>query len=406
MNDRPTRLSSLAGHPFRIKTSQELRQTPLSLLLVGTHAAWTEAIRQVAAQIGVTTLDTAGNTSDALTRLAMARRPYSHVLLDHAEAGDMFTDLLKLTIGDAGSGTELVLLDTEAGKIPGTIAIAHPTSQSIGEALSIRSLPVPSTVPMLSGTELAAVIAGPSIETRYQPIVSLDSRDAKAVEVLARLNHPTRGTLAAEQFVPQIEAAGLAMRLTEAVGVLALSEMSAPAQAGHKLRIGINFPLDVMLHTDALDCLDAQRRACGLGAERVTIELTESRPADDMPALRRAIDRIHNAGYDIALDDVVPTTPHLTALLELPVAMLKIDKSVVQQAGTDRQAHAFIDRLITLAKARDALIVAEGVEDLETWHLMRAMGVDRAQGYLIARPLPASALPIWLDAWRVVSEFC
>jgi EAL domain-containing protein (putative c-di-GMP-specific phosphodiesterase class I) len=404
MSDRLTRLSSVAGHPFHIGTFQGLRQVPLSLLLVGANAAWTEAVRRVATQIGVATLDTAGSTSDALTRLAVARRPYSHVLLNHADAGEMLADLLKLTTGDAGSGTELLLLGGDAQSPPRVIT--HPTSQSIGEALSFRSFPDVNAAPMLSGNELAAMVSGPLIETRYQPIVCIDSREARSVEVLARLNHPTRGTLAAEQFVPQIEAAGLAMPLTQAVALLALSEMGAPAQAGHTLEIGINFPLDVMLHTDALDCLDAQRRAGGLGTERVTIELTESRPADDIPALRRAIDRMNDAGYDIALDDIVPTMPHLTELLELPVTVLKIDKSVIQHAGTDRDARAFIERLIARGKARGTRIVAEGVEDIETWHLMRAMGVDRAQGYLIARPLPACALPIWLDAWRTASGFC
>ena len=87
-------------------------------------------------------------------------------------------------------------------------------------------------------------------------------------------------------------------------------------------------------------------------------------------------------------------------MMEMPFTAMKLDKAVVQQAGHDADTLNFLARTIETAKARGLTVIAEGVEDLSTWRAMRELGADQAQGFLVSRPLPFAAVPVWLQAWR------
>jgi EAL domain-containing protein (putative c-di-GMP-specific phosphodiesterase class I) len=163
--------------------------------------------------------------------------------------------------------------------------------------------------------------------------------------------------------------------------------------------MSVNFPLDVLLAPAALDRLEEQRRAAGLSAERIVVELTESRPVDDFPMLRRSLERLRGLGYGAAIDDVGPAVPRLAPLLELPFTSLKLDKDLVQQVRTSDEVRTFLADTIAEAKARGLTVVAEGVETDAIWEQMRGLGADEVQGFLAARPLPVAAVPIWWDAW-------
>src|SRR4051794_4339939 len=131
-------------------------------------------------------------------------------------------------------------------------------------------------------SELQTALTGTMIETRYQPIVRLADRKPVAVEVLARMNHPARGTLLPDLFVPQMEDAGLAPALTEIVTRRAFADMANPSLARHDLEIALNFPLDVLLVPQAMALLNAQRQEVNIRPEQVIIELTESKPVEDV----------------------------------------------------------------------------------------------------------------------------
>jgi len=154
--------------------------------------------------------------------------------------------------------------------------------------------------------ELRAALKGAMIETRYQPIVGIADRSPIGLEALVRLNHPEQGTLAPDLFVPQIEHAGLAAELTGLVSARAFGDLRGPSLAGRGLRMSVNFPLDVLLMPAALDRLEEQREAAGVAASCIIIELTESRPVNDIPILRRSLERLRMLGYGAAIDDVGP----------------------------------------------------------------------------------------------------
>ena len=254
--------------------------------------------------------------------------------------------------------------------------------------------------------ELRAALTGTMIETRYQPIVLMSDGRPHALEALVRLNHPTLGTLSPDRFVPQMEDAGLAAQLTEVVSRQAFADLAGPFLRGLGLRVTVNFPLDVLLTQAALDRLDEQRIAAGIGADEVIVELTESRPVEDLVTLRVSLEWLRARGYRIAIDDVGPAVPRIAPLLDLPFTAIKLDMSMVRGAEDNPEIKAFLTATIEQAHARRLSVVAEGVETVELWRAMKAMGVDAAQGFLVARPLPVTAVPVWLKAWNETPAFC
>jgi EAL domain-containing protein (putative c-di-GMP-specific phosphodiesterase class I) len=259
-----------------------------------------------------------------------------------------------------------------------------------------RRVRTKSTMPL---SEIQHALTRAMIETRYQPIVRLVDREPVAVEVLARLKHPTRGMMLPHRFIPQIEAAGLGPELTESVAQRAFADMVALVLPPHRLDVAVNLPLDVLLMPQALALLDLQRQQEGIAAGQVIIEMTESRPVEDVAALQVALTEIRHAGYQVVIDDVEPGVSRLDELLLAPFSGIKLDKNVVGRIAADPAAHDFVARMVEAAKSRGMLVTAEGVENAATWDRLVGLGVDLAQGFMIARPLPAETVQPWLLRW-------
>jgi len=375
----------------------------INLLLVSGSPQWGRAVRAAAAEIGGAAIETPATARDALS-LLVGNQSYSHLLVEPACAGGLMGDFVGLTAGEANSGTELLLLGVADEPPPRVAVISSANRRSVARALSPRTHNRDDR-PEIEPDELRDALSACMIETRYQPIVGIEDGTPLALEALARLNHPARGTLAPGLFVPQIEAAGLAAELTDAVASRALADLSAQFLIERGLSLSLNFPLDVLLVPDAMERLDERRFEAELDAKRIVIELTESRPVADLAGLRRATERLREAGYGLAIDDVGPCVPHHEAMLDLPFTAMKLDKAIVQQSETCQDAIDFVARMIDAAKIRGLRVVAEGVEDLDTWTRMRRLGADEAQGFLVSRPLPPAALPIWFESWRDQPRF-
>jgi len=368
----------------------------INLLLVSRSATWSRAVHCATEELGggdVLTCDARG----ALARLAGTASHYSHLLVDRNDAEGLLDELADLATEVAAPDTDMLVLGTADSRHPRIRVVPTATSRSVAEAL--MASPPPRGGSPMGVAELTAALQGAMIETRYQPIIRIADRHPVGVEALARLNHPERGTLLPDRFVPQIEDAGLAAELTGLVSARAFADLAGPFLADRGLRMSVNFPLDVLLQPAALDRLEEQRIAAGLAADRIVIELTESRPVDDIPVLRRSLERLRGLGYGAAIDDVGPAVPRLAPLLDLPFTSLKLDKELVQQVNVSADIRAFLANTIAQAKAHGLTVVAEGVETDAIWNQMRDLGADEVQGFLAARPLPVAAVPIWWDAW-------
>ncbi len=248
--------------------------------------------------------------------------------------------------------------------------------------------------------EIQAALFEARIGARYQPIVRLADRAAVALEALARLRHPVRGLVAAGRFVPQIERAGLSRELTDQIAASIFADLAVASPAIGDLEVGINIPLDLLLHPATLDRLEAGRAAAGVAVGRLVIELTESQPVEDPAALGRTLERVRRAGYGVMIDDVGPAMTYVAGLLDLPFTGLKLDAGLLRAAGRDPAAHAFAAGIVAAAARRGLVVVAEGVEDPAGWERARALGADRAQGYLMGRAMPGALLPDWRAGWE------
>jgi EAL domain-containing protein (putative c-di-GMP-specific phosphodiesterase class I) len=371
----------------------------LNLVLVTSDRRWAAAVAGAASDLGIDGPSSCDARS-ALARLSGSRDRYSHLLVQPDSADGLMEALADVTSGPAGSETTMLILGNAEGMPPGIDIIQLANRHSIRTALcSPPPFPATQEGAMLP-SELREALATTMIETRYQPIVSLADGAPFAVEALARLNHPVLGTLAPDRFVPQMEDAGLAAQLTEIVSRQAFADMTGPFLRDLGLRVTVNFPLDVILARASLDRLEEQRVASGIAPERIIVELTESRPADDLPTLRASLDWLRSRGYKIAIDDVGPAVPRLTPLLDLPFTAIKLDMNLVRQVEDNAEVKAFLAQSTERAHARGMAVVAEGVETPELWRAMKEIGVDAAQGFLVARPLPVAAVPVWLAAWK------
>jgi EAL domain-containing protein (putative c-di-GMP-specific phosphodiesterase class I) len=371
---------------------------PLDVLLVSDDPRWTASVREaVAAEGGIVETVTA---RAAVARLASAGPHLSHVLVDQNDTNGLLETLTELTSDTASPEVTLLLLGVSEMENFGTRVIASADRQSVAASLAVRQFPTGRNEPTLPAVELLEVVTGAMIETRYQPIVRIADRKTMAVEVLARLKHPTHGTVTPDWFVPRFEDAGLSFTLTDLVSTRALADLTGPGFAGLGLAMALNYPLKVLSHPEAAANLDERREALGLSPEQVQIELTESRPVEDFAALGRSLDHLRALGYRISIDDVGPAVKNLDRLLTLPFTGLKLDKGIVRLIGTQGPGASMAPKVFEKALARGLTVVAEGVETQEMWDQLRALGVHEAQGYFIARPLPAAAVSVWLEAWR------
>ena len=371
------------------------------LLLVSEDPRWIVPVREAAAAEGglVETV----NTREAVARLAGVDRGYSHVLLDRNNEAALVSMIAALTSDIASARTTLLFLGRSRTFLPWEGRPAHQAGviqtasrAAIAAALrAARYAPPPHNTPRLPPAELWEVVNGGMIETRYQPIVRLADRKPVTVEALARLNHPIHGILTPDWFVPRFEDQGLASTLTDLVSTLVLAD-----QKGIDLAVALNYPLDVLSHHAAAEGLDQKREVWGIPADRIVIELTESRPVEDFAALGRSLEKLRTLGYRISIDDVGPAVKNLDRLLTLPFTGLKLDKGIVTMVGTDGPDAQSAPRAIEQAHAHGLSIVAEGVETQEMWDRLLALGVQEAQGYFVARPLPAAAVPVWRRAWN------
>ncbi len=372
------------------------------VLLLARDPLWAGAVTRAAAELGRPAVEHTRSPIDAIRRLVARHGVYSHMLIEPESAGEFFADLAGLTVGDPESGVALVVLGAAGGVPPGAAMIRSPARDPLRAALS--SPPVsPAPAAPLTPLELGQALTEGMLQIRYQPIVCVREGTTLGFEALARLQHPVFGTLPPENFVPQLEFAGLAGSLTRAVEIVAMADLQGPHLPAD-VPVAINFPLDVLSRPNALSRLDDYAAAAGVSPARIAIELTESRPVEDLPALGRIVAALRARGFRLALDDLSPAVPYHEALLDLPFSAVKLDQELVRAAAGDKRSAAeFLLRTIARASASAMQVIAEGVESAATWRAVARFGVTGAQGFFIARPLPAAAIPAWRDHWRAPS---
>ena len=251
--------------------------------------------------------------------------------------------------------------------------------------------------------ELRRALERGELRVHYQPKVAVATRDVVGMEALVRWQHPSWGLLPPDEFVPVAETTGLIVPLTSVVLRTALEDCRRLLDDGAYLSVAVNLSvrglLDPELHSTVRGLLDS----IGVPPELLTLEITESHVMSDVARVLPLLESLHELGVKLSVDDFGTGYSSLAYLRRLPVDEIKIDKSfVLGLAGeaADSSASAIVETIVGLGETLGLSVVAEGVEDEQSWSRLEEVGCDVAQGYLIGRPMPAPQVARWLATWR------
>jgi EAL domain-containing protein (putative c-di-GMP-specific phosphodiesterase class I)/FixJ family two-component response regulator len=281
----------------------------------------------------------------------------------------------------------------------------HKDIQAILCALPPRKECVPSRQQVKIGVEeLARGIAGGEIELYYQPKVSMKTRALIGVEALARWNHPIHGMLLPGAFIPLAEKENLASSLTEVVLAKAVAQCAAWRSSGLSCKVAVNLSPQTLTDRALPEKLTMIVSKAGIMPEDLTLEVTESGVFVDDLLSMEIVARLDLRGYSISIDDFGTGYSSIQQLQRLPFAELKIDRMFVSGAACSSVNQTVIRSSVELARKLKMSVVAEGVETAEDWSFVYAADCDIAQGYFIARPMPAGVIVPWAANWKARTD--
>ncbi len=246
---------------------------------------------------------------------------------------------------------------------------------------------------------LRQALEGDEFTLFYQPQVALESGAVTGVEALIRWQHPHQGLLPPGAFLPLIQDPGLAADLGQWVLQRALRDLAHWHREGLSFEVAVNVSAAELLGGDFPDRLRAHLEACpDVPPERLLLEVVETSMLEDVARTNEVTRACHHHGVNFALDDFGTGFSSLSHLKHLPLKQLKIDRSFVSDMMADPDDLAIVEAVINLGRAFGLEVLAEGVEDQEHVTALRQLGCGLAQGYLIARPMPATEIRPWIEA--------
>ena len=247
--------------------------------------------------------------------------------------------------------------------------------------------------------ELRTAVANGEITPYYQPMVSLPSRELVGFEVLARWNHPTRGLVPPNNFIPIAEETGLIGNLF--YSLLRSACMDAKRWPPH-LQLAINIsPRQLRDHQMPAQVL-AILTETGFTPSRLETEVTESALINDLEAARSILTSLQNLGVRIALDDFGTGYSSLYHLKELKFNKLKIDRSYLTDLTQGSERAKLVDAIIQLGASLTLQTTAEGIETDTNLDWLSNQGCDFAQGYFFGCPMTKEAADMFLHAKEAI----
>ncbi|MBM3109677.1 putative bifunctional diguanylate cyclase/phosphodiesterase [Pseudomonas arcuscaelestis] len=230
----------------------------------------------------------------------------------------------------------------------------------------------------------------------YQPKVNMRSGKVLGFEALLRWQHPIKGLVAPADFLPLVEQTDLIVDIGEWVITQAMAQMQRWQQAGHVWPVSINIAARHVQRSDFVERLTILlARHPAVAPQMLDLEIVESVAIENIQRVSQCLEACQRLGVQFSLDDFGTGYSSLSYLKRLPTRTIKIDKSFVRDILNDHDDLALTRAVIGLARAFGREVVAEGLETIEHGQLLMGLGCDVAQGYGIARPMPADAVIDW-----------
>jgi diguanylate cyclase (GGDEF)-like protein len=254
--------------------------------------------------------------------------------------------------------------------------------------------------------ELRRAIDQEDLWLSFQPKVDLERSAVIGMEALVRWAHPTRGQIFPDAFIPVAEHSGLIRRLTSYVLEHAIQQVRTWRAEGIDLPVSVNLSVRDLLDPTIVEEVRRRLDEAGVPADRLKLEITESSMMDQPERALETLRALAEVGVELAVDDFGTGYSSLAYLQRLPVKELKIDRSFVMHLVANASDAEIVRSTVDLGHNLGLSIVAEGVEDEAAMTFLVEVGCDIAQGFYIAKPMPAAEVPAWLrdSTWPVLIE--
>jgi diguanylate cyclase (GGDEF)-like protein len=244
--------------------------------------------------------------------------------------------------------------------------------------------------------ELRRAVEQGELRVFYQPKVTLAISGTRSAEALLRWEHPKRGFIPPTDFIPFAEQTGYIKVLTRWVLEETIRQCGRWRANGFPIRVSVNISARDLTNRELPDVIAQLLLRYGTPAEQLCLEITESGFMEDPAHARAVMQRLHDLGVKLSIDDYGTGYSSLAYIAQLPVDELKIDRSFISRMTEDAMTTTIVRSTIELGHSLGLNVVAEGVEDETGMKVLKQYGCDHIQGYFFSRPLPAAKLEEWL----------
>lgn len=267
---------------------------------------------------------------------------------------------------------------------------------------AIQEQPLPAA-DLLLEQRFAEALHDNAFELHFQPKIDLHSGRVFGAEALIRWHLPEHGYVPPEELVELAYSAGRSYELTRWVVNRAL-RYQREWRGKFSLPLAINVPADLVSSPDLPNMLQGALAIWGADPSLVTVEITEGAIIEDKAGGFHNLEQLRQLGLGLSIDDFGTGFSSLSYFKQIPATELKIDRSFVTRLLEENQDRELVRIIVDIGHLFGLQVVAEGVEDTATLELLRELGCDVAQGYLLARPMPEAELRDWLSAQEAQSS--
>lgn len=268
--------------------------------------------------------------------------------------------------------------------------------QKLGHVLYTEDIDQGGIDQMGLHNELRTGIGNGELVLHYQPKIDITTERVSGMEALVRWSHPKRGMLAPDDFIPLAEKSGLIRPLTTWVLKEAMRQCKEWELRGLDIAVSVNISISNLQDPTFPQTVINVVNESGVDPMKLELEISENGIMVEPPRAIEAILRLSEIGVQIIIDNFGTGYSSMAYLSKLPIARIKVDKSFVKDMVDNNKDAVIVRSIISLGHNLGLNVVAEGVENNETWNKLKLLGCDSAQGYCMSRPIPADQVQEWV----------
>lgn len=236
--------------------------------------------------------------------------------------------------------------------------------------------------------ELRQALESNQLQVFYQPKIDVNTGEIEGMEALIRWKHPKKGYIPPSKFIPLAEQTGIITEIGQFVLKTACVQNKIWQESGYKpVKVAVNLSMRQLKGNSFLNYIKKVLKDTQLEAKWLEFEITESMVMENFDQTEKLLDKIRSLGIDISLDDFGTGYSSLNYLKSLPINCIKIDKSFIDEILTDKKQNFISSALINLAHGINLKVIAEGVETIEQFRMLKKYNCDTIQGYFFSKPI-------------------